>query len=131
MLTCLILILFSISIIIIACLLLSNVKRITAEGVTTEGIIFDKDQSIDDSGVYPIVRFLTEDNEWITEKSNIVVLPWTYKAGNRESIIYQKSNPKNFFIKDKLIYVVPWIMIGISVCLLIQGLISLFTVLSA
>ena len=130
MLTSLILILISILIIIVACLLLSNIKRIAAEGVDVEGIIFDKEQSIDNSGFYPVVRFVTEYDEWITEPSKISVLAWNYKVGSKVSVVYQKNNPKNFFIKDSSTYVVPWIMIGMSICMLIGGLISLLTTLA-
>ena len=129
MLTSFILILISILIIIIGCLALSNIKRIAAEGVDVEGIIFDKEQSIDASGFYPVVRFLTEYDEWITEPSKINVLAWSYKVGSKVCVVYQKNNPKNFFIKDRSTYVVPWVMIGISISMLIGGLILLLTTL--
>ena len=71
---------------------------------------------------YPIVRFLTKENDWITKSSRIGLIPGIYKKGKEVSVIYQNDNPNNFFIKDKLTYLIPISMLIIALLLTIFGI---------
>ena len=68
---------------------------------------------------YPIIRFLTKENDWITEKSNIGTIPGLYKNGEKLIIVYENGNPKNFYIKNIKSYSVPYIMIAIAIVFII------------
>lgn len=54
-----------------------NFRKISKKGNKAEGIIFDieGDESITMTPNYPIVRFLTDKNEWITESYKIGLIP--------------------------------------------------------
>ena len=117
---------------LLAIRILNNFKSISKEGIAVEGIIFGLEQSISTgTGVsYPIVRFLTQENEWITQKSTIGVIPGFYKKGEKINILYRKNNPNNFYIKDKKTSIVPFIMIAVALILIILGTLKLLNIIN-
>jgi hypothetical protein len=98
---------------IISLFLKRNIKKIRAVGEPAEGIIYDLEQSssYEVSTVYPLVRFVTLDGKWITERSNIALMPGFYKKGEHVNIIYDKFRPTSFFIDGKAIIIVPNILL--------------------
>lgn len=80
-------------------------KKISESGISTEGIIYDFEAeystSTNSGSLTPVVRFLTEDKTWITEKTSIGTFPGLFKKGEAINIIYLPEDPKTFFIKDK------------------------------
>ncbi len=80
-------------------------KRISNSGITTEGIIYDfevEHSTTSNSGsLMPVVRFVTEDKTWITEKTSIGTFPGLFKKGEAINITYLPGDPKTFFINDK------------------------------
>jgi len=110
----------SLACIIIAAKILLIIKKITKFGAEAEGVIFDLVQSGGSAGniTYPIVRFVTDQKEWITEKSMIGAIPGMYKKGAKVIVVYEIDSPNNFFIKDKLTYIVPAIILIIGAALM-------------
>jgi hypothetical protein len=112
----------SLAVIMVALKILLTIKKIAKVGIETEGVIIkmDLEQSIDQSSNirYPVVRFLTDKNIWITKTSNIGVIPGMYKMGKKITVVYQSNAPDNFFIKDNVTYIVPISMIAIGVVLM-------------
>ena len=104
-------------------------KKIKKNGIITEGVVFELlNSSISSINLrYPIIRFTTLDQEWITETANNGALPGFYKKGQRVKIIYLQENPKQFIINSKandiLIYgmmVIGFLLIFLSIFKLIQ-----------
>ena len=71
---------------------------------------------------YPVVKFLTPENEWITKPSKLSVIPGIYKKGKEVNIKYEINHPNNFFIKDKYTYLIPTSMIIISLLFFALGI---------
>ncbi|MBP7345360.1 MAG: hypothetical protein KA952_02375 [Sediminibacterium sp.] len=94
MIQALALIILAITVIVIAIFTLNKYKKISAIGVEAEGIIFEIESSSTSVNTttltYPIVRFLTRKNEWITQKASVSIVPSTYKKGQKIKV----SRPK-------------------------------------
>jgi hypothetical protein len=56
-------------------------RRISKNGTSTEGIIFDTENSsnVDTRFNYPIVRFNTSSNEWITQTYKLGIFPGLFQ----------------------------------------------------
>ncbi len=82
---------------------LTRYDRLRKEGRETEGIVFDIESSnsynenSNSTTYYPIVRFVTDKQDWITEKSEISGF---YKPGDRVTVVYNPNNPRDFTIKS-------------------------------
>jgi cell shape-determining protein MreD len=116
------LIILSFVVILIAIITLTKYKKISATGIEAEGVIFDMESSSTSSDAtvtYPIIRFLTEKNEWITQKASVSIIPGSYKKGQTITVVYLKDNPTAFFIKSN------WTN-GVLAIMIIGGL-ALFT----
>lgn len=82
---------------------LQRYNRIIKNGHETEGVIFDISSSdnLDTATInYPVVRFLTETQQWVTEKSPVSIIPRGYKKGQKVTVIYSVEKPSDFFIKS-------------------------------
>lgn len=130
MTTSIILIIISFLVILIALKQLSNVRKISNHGTEVKGIVFNVEQLVGtyNNISYPIVRFLTKENDWVVKSSRIGLIPGIYKKGKEVSVIYQNDNPNNFFIKDKLIYLIPISMLIIASLLTIFGIFFLIQI---
>lgn len=118
--------------IFLAIRMLNDFKLISKEGVEVEGIIFGFEQSSSTgtSVSYPIVRFLTLEKEWITQITTIGITFGFYKKGEKIKIIYQKKNPKKFYIKNKKTFMVPFTIIIIALIFIILEVLKLTNVIS-
>ncbi|MGN6492803.1 MAG: DUF3592 domain-containing protein [Agriterribacter sp.] len=126
-----VLILFSIILLYVSFSQLQRYSEIVKHGQETEGIIFDIDSSDNFNTKamlsYPVVRFLTEAQQWVTEKSSVSILPGSYKRGQKITVIYRKEKPTDFFIKASntrgiliAIIVAAIIFFGIGIYLLLR-----------
>lgn len=83
------------------------------KGANAEGIVFrmeggesrfgfttDDDQFSNDNASYPVIRFLTADQVWITGKPSSPVHN-LYKEGQAVKVVYNKENPAEFIIVSK------------------------------
>jgi hypothetical protein len=133
MVTIIILLFVSIIVLFIAVFQLIQIKKISKTGIKSKGIIFDLEQNGTTSTVnttFPIVRFLTNHNEWITIASKTGLVPGVYKKGAEVDIIYNKENTKECIIDDKYTYFVPIIMLITSMTLLTYGIILIIKIQS-
>lgn len=110
----------SLFVILIAVKALITQKKIAMNGLEADGVIFELSQpgNANENSVYPIVRFVTNTQIWITEKSKTGVVPGVYKIGKKVKVIYNKDSPEDFFINDSFRYTVPIIMIIGSIAIL-------------
>ncbi len=113
-------------IIIISVTIKNNLKNISKNGVEVEGIVFDSELStLGTASTYPVVRFLTKENNWVTEKSSIATMPGFYKKGEKVQIIYRDQEPNKFYINDGRTTSVPIILIVIGSVIIILALLKL------
>lgn len=118
------LIIISLAVIVIAIIALSKYKKISTNGIEADAIIFDIESSPtngDTTITFPIVRFVTEKNEWITQKASVSIIPYSYKKGQSVVVVYSKENPSDFFIKSNWTNGVLIAMIIIGLALMTYG----------
>ena len=87
-------------------------KKIIATGIKAEGVVFAMEEEIDSMRgsrhiLYaPIIRFVTTEREWVTEKyvfgvsSRHTITNPSYKEGDKVTVIYDPKNIKDFVIDD-------------------------------
>ncbi len=96
-------IIFAVALLSVSIYMLRQYDQIEKNGQETEGVVFDMDSSdISDTAtsIYPIVRFLTADQQWITKRSPVSIIPGSYKKGQKVAVIYRVDSPSDFFIKS-------------------------------
>jgi hypothetical protein len=119
MITSISLIVIALIVFLLAIKLLLDIRKISNNGTEVKGVIFDV-ESVDanqNSVIFPIVRFVTKENIWITKSCMIGTIPNLYKKGKEVIVVYQINEPNNFFIKDNFIYLIPMTMLAIGVFL--------------
>jgi hypothetical protein len=81
-----------------------RISKLRKSGLQTEGIIFDVVNGAIPQILpkYPIIRFVTLTQEWITEKYRIGA--WSVfplKKGKKIIVFYNPENPRKFIVKSK------------------------------
>jgi hypothetical protein len=97
------------------------INRLRQSGIKVDGVVFslEYDASSPDSNdydnqsgmYYPVIRYLTIEKEWVTEKYMFGSYPSKYKEGDTVPVIYDRKNIKEFVIDDnssKLIGYLLW-----------------------
>ena len=109
----LIIIAFGFSLLYIAFKFRANTKKIAINGIETEGIVFDLIQSdtLEGKAKFPLIRFVTSEQVWITEKYNISSIVGSFRKGQKVTVVYNASNPKEFFVKSQTTSLVPTLAI--------------------
>ncbi len=105
----------------------NNIKK---TGITAEGIVYDllHDQSTSFNFRYPVIRFLTLTQEWITETANIGMFPGFYKKGQKVTVVYNQQNPKQFIIDSKTNILITYILLIIGCILILLGTYKLISI---
>jgi len=118
------LIILSLAVILIAIIVFSKYKKISTNGIEADAIIFDIESSPtngDTTITFPIVRFVTEKNEWVTQKASVSIIPYSYKKGQSVVVVYSKDKPSDIFIKSNWTNGVLIAMIIIGLALITYG----------
>jgi len=110
-------------------------RKLKEIGLAAEGVVFNLENGddrirvseSDDSWLsfnarYPVIRFLTADQVWITGKPSSFAHN-LYKAGQIVKVIYNKEDPAEFIIDSKLNIILAPLLQGIGVILIIIGLV--------
>lgn len=117
----------------------SKSKKLAAlkeKGQSAKGVVFmmeqesgggkftfgNNDSDWEFNSKYPVIRFLTADQEWITAKSSHVVHS-LYKEGEAVTVIYNKEDPTEFMIESKLNDVIFLLLQVVGGALIITGLV--------
>jgi len=113
--------------IIIAVFQKQKTQKLEENGIETEGVIFDFewDNSRGSTAKYPVVRFTTKENVWVTKTSDTSSTFPNYKTGDLVPIIYDPANPENFMIKRRNAYTIINILFIAGVLSLILGVVLL------
>ena len=113
--------------IIIGAKLWQRGNHLLANGKKTEAIIFKNNYKRSGSGggmYYPVVRFTTDTNEWITEELNIGYSS-AKPEGTKIEVIYDPEDPTTVEINGSFqLEVLPRIFVAIGLIGLILGLID-------
>jgi hypothetical protein len=122
MIETLILISLGLLLIIISFIALKRMNKTFTNGFTTEGIIshFDRKNNYN----YPVVRFTTLKQEWITQKSSLSYFPGLLKKGETVKVVYDPHDPGNFYIDSKWTRITPVILIIAGLACLVLGVLS-------
>ncbi|ASU34472.1 DUF3592 domain-containing protein [Mucilaginibacter xinganensis] len=105
--------------------------KLIKSGVKVEGIVFDIETSLgtgpdtQSTTYYPVIRFVTADKEWITEKYNIGSNPSVYSVGEKVTVIYDITDYKHFLIDNTQTKLFGAVLIAVGT-LLILGVIMYF-----
>lgn len=111
-----------------------KVGRLAKSGVKVEGVVFSVESEVDvnigsqytnGSSRYPIIRFVTADNEWVTQKYNVSAFPG-YKAGDKVTVIYNQEKIAEFILDDTSTKIIGYFFwLGILTIAVAAGLFAL------
>jgi hypothetical protein len=105
--------------------LISSGKKATA---IVDKNVYSRDG---DSGTYyPVVRFLTDEKEWITQQLDVGYSP-AMPEGTRIDVIYDPEEPENVQINSTFyLEILPRILVALAICGFIFGILEVFDVIS-
>lgn len=91
-------------------------SRLRTHGKKVNAIIFKNNFNAMDSNYYPVVRFLTEKQEWITEELTIGYRP-AKREGTKQEVIYDPDDPHEVEINSTFnLEILPLILIALGTC---------------
>ncbi len=117
MITGFILLLGGIGTLILARIVGNRLSKAFQNGLPADGVIFDFED--DGRRLYPVVRFLTLQNEWITARSNTSYPGGIFKKGQQVTLVYDPAEPNKYYINSKWTKVTPTILTFTAVVLII------------
>lgn len=123
---------FSIGMMLLGGILWQKGKHLIANGKKAKAIIFRNNYKISgrSGGVYyPVIRFMTDKQEWITQELSFGYLP-AKREGTRLEVIYDPDDPSIVEIASTLqLEVFPKIFVAIGVGLFILTVLELLGVI--
>lgn len=101
-------------------------KRLISNGIEVEGIIFSQEESsdgdIENRSAYPIIRFVTKEGLWITEKTDLAIPVSILNKDKSVKVFYNPDNPKDFVYKTSLpLSWVEYLFIVVGILMLLYG----------
>jgi ketosteroid isomerase-like protein len=113
-----ILLIFGLAFLMISLIFLFKLKKISRNGIKTEGIVFDVEYRKNYRISYPVIRFLTVQNVWITQTPGFWTTAKVPIKGDKVSVIYNPDDPTDFVVEGKSNRVTPFILIGLSLIII-------------
>jgi hypothetical protein len=102
-------------------------NHLLTTGKKAKAIIY-KNNSGDGDIYYPVVRFLTDKQEWITQELSIGYSP-AKKEGTKLEVIYDPDEPTNVEINSTFqLEILPRMLVVIGVCGLVFGVLELLDI---
>lgn len=132
--TDLIIVIVSLALIVVGIYLWQRGNHLLSNGKKAEAIIFKNNfhpSSSDGGGTYyPVVRFLTDKQEWITQELNIGYSP-PKREGAKLQVIYDPEDPTNVEINSTLyLEVLPRLLVALGIVGLVFGALQYLDVIS-
>ena len=79
---------------------------------------------------YPVLRFLTDKQEWITQQLNRGFNP-AKEEGSKIEVIYDPEEPEDFELSSSFnLEILPRVFIALGICGFIFGILEVFDVIS-
>jgi Protein of unknown function (DUF3592) len=117
---------------IVGAILWRNGNHLLANGKKANAIIFKNNfsRSRSSGGVYyPVVRFLTDKQEWITQELNIGYLP-AKPEGTKLEVLYDPDDPTNVEINSSAqLELLPRLFVGLGIAGLVLGILEAFDII--
>jgi hypothetical protein len=100
-------------------------KQLLNSGERSEGIVFDLERSKNSDSIaqYPIIRFLTKKEVWITKRVDLGISFSTYKQGDKVNVIYNPEKPEEFMVESKWQMIASQVLLAFGIISLIVGII--------
>jgi hypothetical protein len=103
---------------------ISERRKLLKTGVKVEGVVFQLEKLTSfgkkpSTLYYPVIRYVTLDKEWITEKYGVGTNPSAYKEGEIVKVIYDPADYKHFIIDDFMSKALGIILIAVGALLII------------
>ena len=112
------LLLFGLAFLLLSLIYFFKVKKISRNGVKTEGVVFDVEFRRGYKTPYPVIRFLTTEKVWITQTPGFWTNARTPIKGDKVNVIYNPEDPTDFVVETKSNGSVAFIFIGLALILL-------------
>lgn len=109
---------FGLAFMLIALIFLFKMKKMTRTGIKTEGTVVDVEHRKNSKSVYPVIRFQTTGNEWISKTPGFFTFAKVPVKGDTVKVIYNPDNPTDFVVESNANPVTPFLLIGLSFILL-------------
>lgn len=105
--------------------------KLLRTGTVVEGIVFDfVSRSLSDSaGDYPVIRFVTIQQEWITQTYKISYPKIVLKRGQKVEVYYNPEKPSDFILKLKIDNWLLGLLVIIALACFVWAAISFINVL--
>jgi hypothetical protein len=87
--------------------------KIKRNDIETEGEIVDVLRRKNSRSTFPIVKFQTVGNTWITRAPDFFSLGKAPQRGEKVKVIYNPHNPNDFVVRGKSGTIVPYLILGI------------------
>ena len=120
----LITLLISSGLVVIGAFLWQKGSHLMAHGKRADAIIFKNNFQSSTSGIgtyYPVVRFLTDKQEWITQELSVGYSP-AKPEGTKLKVVYDPEDPTNVEINSSLqLELLPRLFVAVGVVGLIVG----------
>lgn len=102
-------------------------SRLLKKGKKVKGIVYSNNFKMNHRGdglYYPVIRFLTEKNEWMTQELNIGTNR-PMKEREEIEVLYDPASPTDMMVNSGAISYVPYGLIAIGSCLFLVVLAQL------
>lgn len=106
-------------------------SHLLTTGKKAKAVVFKNNYSSGSDGgtYYPVVRFLTDKQEWITQELSIGYSP-AKKEGTKLEVIYDPDDPTNVEINSSFqLEILPRLLVVVGLCGLIFGVLELLDII--
>ncbi|ATL49120.1 hypothetical protein COR50_19160 [Chitinophaga caeni] len=101
--------------------LLIKSRRVFASGEQAEGWVSGFLETYTDRTLkFPVIRFMTKDNHWITATYDVTTA-WSFKKGQKLAVVYNKENPEEFEVKEGSLAWVKYLFLVVGGALVVFG----------
>lgn len=95
-------------------------KKLLKTGKQADGVIFELATTHQGNIDYPVIRFVTDKQEWITKTADIALS--SFKEGDKVTVLYNPANPDDFTIKSATSSLINPLFIIIGALLVVAGI---------
>jgi hypothetical protein len=96
---------------VVSAVLHDRSKKLRKTGIKVEGIVFSIEHEVrsnDSMGLYyPVIRYVTLQDEWITKRYNVGSRPSSYSEGDTVTVIYDPNDTSVFMLNDSVSKIAP------------------------
>ncbi|MBC6989453.1 DUF3592 domain-containing protein [Hymenobacter sp. BT491] len=97
---------FILSILLGGCLLIVALLQwrkkahLLQKGIAAEGVVIRMERAGNEEHEYPVIRFLTPENAWITARYELGTTPTGFKEGQAVRVRFEPTDPHQFTVEE-------------------------------